>query len=54
MSGSTHTKTVTATAKGAMEVDFGALSLSNCSGYTLKVKGSKGSVFEETHPTVPC
>lgn len=49
-----HTKTVTATATGTMEADFGALSLSNCSGYTLTVKGSKGSVFKKTHPTVPC
>jgi hypothetical protein len=50
----THTKTVTATAKGAMEADFGALSLSNCSAYTLKIKGSKGSTFTKKHPTVPC
>jgi hypothetical protein len=50
----THTQRVTANAKGQMEVDFGALSLSNCSAYTLKIKGSKGSVFTKKHPTVPC
>lgn len=50
----THTLKVTANAKGAMEADFGALSLSNCSAYTLKIKGSKGSTFTKTHPQVPC
>jgi len=50
----THTKAVTASAKGLMEVDFGALALSNCSGYTLRIKGSKGSTFKMTHPTQPC
>lgn len=50
----TRTRRVTANAKGQMEVDFGALSLSNCSAYTLKIKGSKGSTFTKTHPTVPC
>jgi hypothetical protein len=50
----THTMKVTANRKGQMEVDFGALSLSNCSAYTLKITGSKGSAFTKKHPTVPC
>jgi hypothetical protein len=50
----TRTRKATANAKGQFEVDFGALSLSNCSLYTIKIKGSKGSVFTSTHLAVPC
>jgi len=50
----TRTRTVTANPKGQFEVDFGTLSLSNCSLYTIKIRGSKGSVFTSTHLAVPC
>jgi len=50
----TRTKTVAASAKGLLNVSFGALALSNCSAYTLKIKGSKGSTFTKSQAAVPC
>jgi hypothetical protein len=50
----TRTRPATASSKGLFQANFGALPLSNCSGYTLKITGSKGSKFTKTQPTVPC
>jgi len=50
----TRTRTVAASAKGLLNVSFGALPLSNCSAYTLKITGSKGSKFTKTQEQIPC
>jgi hypothetical protein len=50
----TRTKTAVASAKGLLNVSFGALPLSNCSAYTLKITGSKGSTFKKVQPALPC
>jgi hypothetical protein len=50
----TRTRTVAASAKGLLTVSFGALALSNCSAYTLKITGSKGSSFTKSQSAVPC
>ncbi|MFL5926179.1 MAG: hypothetical protein ACJ77E_04510 [Gaiellaceae bacterium] len=50
----TRTKPATVNAKGSFQASFGALALSNCSAYTLKITGSKGSKFTKTQPAVPC
>jgi hypothetical protein len=50
----TRTRPATATSKGSFQANFGALPLSNCSAYTLKITGSKGSKFTKTQPAVPC
>jgi len=50
----TRTRTVAASAKGLLNVSFGALPLSNCSAYTLKITGTKGSKFTKSQQAVPC
>jgi hypothetical protein len=50
----TRTKAVAASAKGLLHLSFGALPLSNCSAYTLKITGSKGSTFKKVQPALPC
>ena len=50
----TRTRTVAASAKGLLTVSFGALALSNCSAYTLRITGSKGSRFTKSQSAVPC
>jgi hypothetical protein len=50
----TRTRPATANAKGSFTANFGALPLSNCSAYTLKITGSKGSKFAKTQAAVPC
>jgi hypothetical protein len=50
----TRKKTAVASAKGLLHVSFGALPLSNCSAYTLKITGSKGSTFKKVQPALPC
>jgi len=50
----TRTRTVAASAKGLLSVSFGALPLSNCSAYTLKITGTKGSKFTKSQQAVPC
>ena len=50
----TRTRTVAASAKGLLNVSFGALPLSNCSAYTLKITGSKGSKFTKSQAQIPC
>ena len=50
----TRTRIVSATAKGLLQVSFGALALSNCSAYTLKIMGSLGSKFSKSQAAVPC
>jgi len=50
----TRTRTVAASAKGLLNVSFGALPLSNCSAYTLRITGSKGSKFTKTQEQIPC
>jgi hypothetical protein len=50
----THTKAATATATGKLTLSFGALPLSNCSAYTLKITGSKGSTFKKVQAALPC
>jgi hypothetical protein len=50
----TRTRTAVASAKGLLHVSFGALPLSNCSAYTLKITGSKGSTFKKVQPALPC
>lgn len=48
------TKKVRATATGRFSADFGALPLSSCNQYTLKVVGSLKSRFTTSHAFVPC
>jgi hypothetical protein len=48
------TKKVKATATGRFSADFGALPLSSCDQYTLKVVGSLKSRFTTSHSFVPC
>lgn len=48
------TKKVKATVKGRFSADFGALPLSSCDQYTLKVVGSLKSRFTTSHAFVPC
>ena len=50
----TFTRHVKATGTGAFTADFGALSINDCSEYTLKVVGSLGSHFSFSHALVPC
>jgi hypothetical protein len=50
----TRTRPATATSRGSFQANFGALPLSNCSAYTLKITGSKGSKFTKTQQAVPC
>jgi hypothetical protein len=50
----TRTRSAVASAKGLLHLSFGALPLSNCSAYTLKIKGSKGSTFTKVQPALPC
>jgi hypothetical protein len=50
----TRTRSIGATAKGLLTVSFGALPLSNCSAYTLKITGSMGSTFKKSQAAVPC
>jgi hypothetical protein len=50
----TRTRSATASSKGSFQASFGALPLSNCSAYTLKITGSKGSKFTKTQAAVPC
>jgi hypothetical protein len=50
----TRTRTVAASAKGLLNVSFGALPLSSCSAYTLKITGSKGSKFTKSQAQNPC
>jgi hypothetical protein len=49
-----RTKIATATGVGSFVAGFGALPLSECSGYTLNIVGSLGSRFTKTKQTVPC
>ena len=53
-SGTTWKRTVSATAAGTFDVDFGLIRLSSCNDYLLKVVGSLGSRAGESHPTEPC
>ena len=46
----TRTKVGIASAKGLLNLSFGALALSNCSAYTLKITGNKGSTFKKVKP----
>lgn len=48
------TKKVKANIKGRFSADFGALPLSSCNQYTLKVVGSLKSRFTTSHAFVPC
>ena len=50
----TRTRTVAASAKGLLHLSFGALPLSNCSAYTLKITGTKGSTFKKVQAALPC
>jgi hypothetical protein len=50
----TRKRTAVASAKGLLHLSFGALPLSNCSAYTLKITGSKGSTFKKVQPALPC
>jgi hypothetical protein len=50
----TYKRHVRATAAGSFRVDLGAISLSDCNAYTLKVVGALGSRFSLAHPTAPC
>jgi hypothetical protein len=50
----TRTKVGIASAKGLLNLSFGALPLSNCSAYTLKITGNKGSTFKKVQPALPC
>ncbi len=43
-----------ATSTGAFRVNFGAIALSDCSGFTLKVVGTMGSRCSMAHPPKPC
>jgi hypothetical protein len=49
-----RTRAATASATGSFQVSFGALPLSNCSAYTLRVIGSKGSRFIKQQAAAPC
>jgi hypothetical protein len=50
----TRTKVGIASAKGLLNLSFGALPLSNCSAYTLKITGNKGSTFKKVQAALPC
>jgi hypothetical protein len=50
----TFTRHVKATGTGTFSADFGALSINDCSEYTLKVVGSLQSRFSFSHALVPC
>ena len=50
----TRTRSVRATATGSFSASFGALPLSNCSAYTLRVTGSLGSRFTKEQAALPC
>jgi hypothetical protein len=50
----TWTRHVKATAAGSFTASFGALSINDCSEYTLKVVGSLHSSFSFSHALVPC
>lgn len=50
----TRTKVGIAGAKGQLNLSFGALALSNCSAYTLKITGNKGSTFKKVQAALPC
>jgi hypothetical protein len=50
----TRSKVGIASAKGLLNLSFGALALSNCSPYTLKITGNKGSTFKKVQPALPC
>ena len=49
-----YVRRVHATPRGSFHVDLGAISLSECNAYTLKVVGARGSRFSMSHPTAPC
>jgi hypothetical protein len=50
----TRTRTVRASTTGSFQASFGALPLSNCSAYTLRVTGSLGSRFTKVQAALPC
>lgn len=52
--GGAHTKSATASAAGALSVNFGALPMSDCTAYTLTIKGSLGSRFSHKQEALPC
>lgn len=49
-----YVRKVHATKLGSFHVDIGAISLSDCNAYSLKVVGALGSRFSMSHPTAPC
>ena len=52
--GGAHKKSSTASAMGALTVNFGALPMSDCTGYTLTITGSLGSRFVHKQEALPC
>jgi hypothetical protein len=50
----TWTAHAVASARGTFAADLGAIALSDCDGYTLRVTGSKGSRFALRHDQAPC
>jgi hypothetical protein len=52
--GGSHTKSTTSRSTGAFSVNFGALPMSDCTGYALTIKGSLGSRFSTSREALPC
>ena len=50
----TRTKSGLRARRASLNLSFGALALSNCSAYTLKITGNKGSTFKKVQPALPC
>ena len=50
----TWTRHATASAAGTFSADFGALTINECSAYTLTATGAKGSSYTFDHALVPC
>jgi hypothetical protein len=52
--GGPHRRSATASSAGAFNVNFGALPMSDCTAYTLTIKGSLGSRFFASQEARPC
>ncbi len=52
--GGPHKRSATASSAGAFSVNFGALPMSDCTAYTLTIRGSLGSRFSASQEALPC